>query len=226
MTMAGRSETKLVAPEVLAPNVIEWLRLHPGGFFRPFPARTINNAYFDTFDYASYEASLAGIADRCKVRLRWYGSSRMPHSGQLEVKLKRGLAGWKLTYEMSGQPGEEGVGWQRLVRGWCERLEPAGARWLPEYPQPVLTNRYHRHYFSTADGTVRVTVDVGLEFWDQRYKPYPNTTVRTHVPRNTVVEIKCATEHRQLATELMAGLPIQMSRNSKYCSGLQASHGF
>jgi len=221
-----RHERKIVAPETFHQHLLHWIHIHRRGFISPFPPRQISNVYFDTYDFVSYRETLAGIALRRKVRFRWYGSSPTPAAGQLEVKIKHGLVGRKLTYPVDQDLYHGDMSWRSFVARLDSHLPPDGRRWLHEYPQPVLINRYTRHYFRTPDGKVRITVDHRLRAWDQRYKPSPNVSRGSNLPRSVVVEIKCTGEHLAVAAQLMGSLPFSVSKNSKYCTALQASHGF
>ncbi|MCB0625979.1 MAG: VTC domain-containing protein, partial [Saprospiraceae bacterium] len=69
---------------------------HPASFRPLHPERQINNVYFDTCDLAAYQQNLMGVADRRKIRLRWYGegATRM-NAAQLEIKSRSNETGSK-----------------------------------------------------------------------------------------------------------------------------------
>ena len=55
-----------------------------------FPARRINNIYFETHSYDSVVDNIDGISNRTKVRYRWYGESNSNISnGTMEFKRKK-----------------------------------------------------------------------------------------------------------------------------------------
>jgi hypothetical protein len=62
--------------------------------------------------------------------------------------------------------------------------------------------------------------------YDQRYKPYPNTSRQANISNTIVLELKFARKDRERAAALMQGLPVRVSRNSKYVIGLRSVHGF
>lgn len=221
MSMDARHEIKLVAPESEYHHLLQWFRIHSGGFVETYPARRINNVYFDTPDYAAYAESLAGVSSKAKVRFRWYGTSALPDSGRLEVKVKRNLLGRKIVYPIDA-PLSGGMTWREIICEMTRRLPWEGKRWLHAYCQPAIVNRYTRHYWAAEQGDVRATVDVNHRVYDQRYKPHPNVAHPANMSRSIIVEVKCAREHSRLAEELMKGLPLVVSRNSKYCSGVRA----
>ena len=63
--------------------------LHPAGFQRTYPARWVNSIYFDTPDLHALEENFAGISDRAKYRIRWYGPLAGEHKAQYEIKIRR-----------------------------------------------------------------------------------------------------------------------------------------
>jgi len=105
-------------------------------------------------------------------------------------------------------------------------MEPEAKKWLDANPQPVLINRYYRHYFVTSDEKIRATIDVKQRMFDQRYKPYPNTVHAINIPNTLVVEFKFDRSDRSYASKVIQGLPLRISRNSKYMMGLICSHGY
>jgi hypothetical protein len=73
-----RIETKFVAAATERARVLAWIAGHPARFHAPFPERTVNNIYFESWDYHSFGANVYGDNDRAKLRYRWYGASEAP----------------------------------------------------------------------------------------------------------------------------------------------------
>jgi len=216
-----RYEVKYVARATELPRLLSWVRTADAGFTEPFPPRQVNNVYFDTFDQYAYAENLSGASARSKVRFRWYGEVDQPEKGTLEVKRRRSSVGWKLSYRV-GPLSLSGVPWQRFRRALREQL-PSDARiWLDANPQPVLINRYSRRYFLSRDGRVRLTVDWDQRVYDQRRSATPNLTRSANLPDTLVVELKFDRSDRKLANRYAQGIPIRLSRNSKYVIGVQA----
>ena len=91
-----RYELKLVTPEIELATVRSWVRLHPAGFRTAFPPRRVNSIYLDTPGYRNLSENLAGMPDRQKLRLRWYGQmSDVVENPMLEMKIKEGHMGRK-----------------------------------------------------------------------------------------------------------------------------------
>jgi hypothetical protein len=219
---SARVEIKFSAPELHRDNLLMWLRLHPAGFGSPFPPRWVNNLYFDTHDYGAFAENTSGASSRAKVRYRWYGDSRTPDAGTLEVKCKRNFFGWKLRFDVADAPYRPGIDARSLRRAVLEQLPASGREWLSANPFPVLLNRYRRRYFVSADARIRVTLDTDQAVWDQRYKSHPNLSIRTKLPPILVVEFKFDRRDRELASRYLTGMPIRVGRHSKYMSGTSA----
>ena len=222
----ARLEIKFVADEHHAPLLASWFAAHPACFAEPFPARWVNNVYFDTHDYLAFRQNLSGASQRYKIRYRWYGAPDQPGNGTLEVKCKRNFYGWKLRYPDTQALFQHGDRWQAIQRRLAARLPPAGRIWLESNPQPVILNRYHRRYLVTHDQKVRATIDTRLAVCDQRYKPVPNLTRVASTPGLVVVELKFERSERERAARLVEGLPLRVSRHSKYVTGVQSVQGY
>ena len=102
------------------------------------------------------------------------------------------------------------------------QLPAEGRIWLQQHPQPMFINRYFRQYYLSADGAVRVTIDSRQAVFDQRLHARLNTTCRAHIPATTVMEFKFDRHHRDHANRIIQGLPLRVSRHSKYMVATKA----
>ena len=222
----ARLEIKFTANELEVDVLKRWLKLHSAGFYSPFPDRWVNNVYFDTFECFAYTENLSGSSARTKVRYRWYGEEALPQSGTLEVKCKRNYFGWKLRFRAHTAPAAGNSSWREIRNNLIGQLKPEAKIWLESNPQPVMMNRYHRQYFVTRDDKIRATIDAQQQVFDQRYKPRPNLKNAANLPRTMVLELKFDRSDRDLASKIVQGLPLRISRNSKYMIAVQAINGF
>lgn len=217
-----RYELKFVACETAEPHLLQWLKLHPIGFREAYPPRRVNSIYFDSFDYDDYAQTLAGLVNRAKVRFRWYGDGLTAAiRGQVEVKLKRDRLSAKLVYPFDMDIDLD-RSWSDLHRALLRALPAQGRPWLVERPCPMIINRYRRYYWETIDRTLRVTVDVDHQVFEQRGRSRPNLARPTPVARNAILEVKVGPENIAAARTCLSGLPLVLSRNSKYCNSLHA----
>ena len=222
----ARMEIKFVGYAVNYDAVLNAIRMHPAGFIVPYPDRQVNNVYFDTFDYSAFAENLSGVSSRTKVRYRWYGESKTPDSGALEVKCKRNYFGWKLRYNIRNLSYRTKASWRAIRRAMVEQAPPEAKQWLDINPLPVLINRYYRNYFVSSDGKMRATIDTRQEVWDQRYMSRPSFNLKANLPETLVVEFKFDRDLQPMASKLLQGFPLRVSRHSKYVNGALAIQAY
>jgi hypothetical protein len=216
-----RYEVKFVAKASERHAVLQWVRNHWAGFSQPYPDRRISNVYFDSYELAAFHENLSGISRRSKVRWRWYGDTSEPDRGTLEVKRRRGGLGWKLAYRTPGCD-LAALSWRDIRAGLRRNLDAGGRIWLDANPLSVLINRYHRRYFASGDAAVRLTVDWDQQVYDQKLRSGPNLKRRANLPDTLVVELKFRVAEHARASAMIQGLPLRLSRNSKYVIGVQS----
>ncbi|MDH5644358.1 MAG: VTC domain-containing protein [Candidatus Heimdallarchaeota archaeon] len=222
----ARLEIKFVAYENHYHEIMHWLKMHNAGFVTPYPDRWVNNIYFDMHTYFSFTENLSGASSRNKIRYRWYGESDTPDAGVLEIKCKRNYFGWKQKYKIPTVPYQQGYLWKDVRESMIEQLPPDGKEWLISNPIPVMKNRYYRKYFISSDNKIRVTIDNKQDVWDQRFKPYLNIKHRANIPRTLIVEVKFDRKDNALASRMIQGLPLRVSRHSKYMTAVNAIRGY
>ena len=87
-----RYERKSVISELTKNEIKALIKLHPAMFLESYPPRFVNNLYLDSVGMNNYFDNMAGLKERVKVRIRWYGrlfgSVEKP---TLELKIKNGL---------------------------------------------------------------------------------------------------------------------------------------
>jgi len=224
-----RREVKVPLPGMLYPDLVAWVDLHPAHWRRTYPSRRVNNIYFDSPDYAALNANLAGISGRAKLRLRWYGPMLSPvPGGRLELKQKRGRAGWKESVAADLRL-DLGTGtWDLLFPALRAAVCEDGRRWLDRYSEPVLVNSYRRDYFATPDEAVRLTVDRDLRAYGQRSALAPNLTRSARTDDVVILELKApeTPDAQRRLDDVLAGLPVAVGRFSKYVSGVLATPDF
>ena len=221
----ARYEIKFTAYEMHYHSVLLWIKSHSVGFIAPYPDRWVNSIYFDTHNYNSFIENLSGSSSRIKVRYRWYGKDNSPSKGTLEVKCKRNYFGWKLNYKANNEIYNTGDKWLDVKNNITNQLTHEGQSWLKLHPFPVFTNQYLRKYFVSRDNRVRITIDTCQNVWDQRKKNVPNLVNKTNLPKTLVVEVKFDRKDQQYASDILQGIPLRVSRNSKYIIGVRAMRG-
>ena len=222
----ARAEVKIPLPAVLLADVRAWTRLHSAQWRRTYPSRQVNNLYFDTANHNSLNANLAGVADRSKLRMRWYGPAlSRPGSPQLELKRRQGLSGWKEIIRVGRDLDLAAGPWSDVLE---EIWSAAGDRvphWLSRFPVPVLVNTYQREYFETPDGAVRLTIDTALRAFGQRSSAAPNLSRPSPLGDLIVVELKAGLEDgpTQRLSAIVSSFPARVDRFSKFVHGVMAA---
>ncbi len=197
--------------ENTAPHVVEQVvRMHPASFRTAFPARQVNNIYFDTPSFATFHENESGVAQRKKYRVRWYGPFlQVMQAPVLEVKIKENLLGYKESFPMENtclpQLKEIGSKVNRKIADYQLLL-------------PTLMNSYHRSYWVTSNQKIRLTIDSQMYF-HPLYKQASFTKYHLHDPA-VIVEVKYDEKEESAAREIMQHLPFRITKNSKYVNGM------
>lgn len=207
----SRFEKKFIVP-IHELNALE-TRLEHFACYPIHQARWIHNLYCDTLDYQHYNENIEGLADRKKLRFRWYGSEFGLHSITAEFKIKsddtnykRSLKLGKIAYSQNAKLSDL---FDQCFKQW-QLLAPSDAI-IPLDYIPTLYNRYHRRYFMNADDSIRITIDHPVIYRNVQ------TEVEATQDRFAIVELKCP-KHHILFHDLM---PFQLHKSSKYVEGIQ-----
>jgi hypothetical protein len=221
-----RHELKMVTARAMLPRVESWLRRHPDGFYVRYPPREVNNVYFDTPHLHRFVENLGGASERRKVRLRWYGLETSDVAGVFEIKCKRNKLGWKISQRLERPLDFEGLPWAELVAGIRAELNQELRLHLDMSGEPVLINRYHREYYLSADGAVRITLDYDLRAYDQRGVAVPNLRFGVPVPDDLVVELKAPYDQGDRLRWTLESIPLRVTKRSKYALGVASGLGY
>lgn len=217
-----RFERKFLVETLSASEMVSLVRLHPALFLETYPPRWINNLYLDSAERASFDDNVAGIADRVKVRIRWYGDlfGALPRP-VLERKHKHGLLGGKEAYPLPPFTMAPGFDRDRLARVLAGADLPPAVREALATLEPHLLNRYRRRYYRSADGRIRLTLDDRREV--RRAGPRNNAFVtRREDRRSVILELKYAPEDDARAVAIANRFPFRLTKSSKYVDGLAA----
>jgi hypothetical protein len=201
------------------------LRLDRAGLGVLFPPRRVQSLYLDTTFGRALEENLAGIGQRRKLRFRWYGAGAQRVRGTLELKCRENTLGWKETLALMDEVQVEGAGRHAFVQELARGAPPAWSERLHHGLEPAQWVAYTREYFTTADRRVRVTLDQDLALCDQRLRARLSARARSPAPNLAVLELKCSQDDVEAAEELVARLPIQLGRCSKFVLASQAADG-
>lgn len=190
-------------------SICNELNMHSAGFSDQFPERKINSIYFDDSQFSMARATLVGISNRCKYRIRWYGENTVDIDGPvLEKKIKSNQLGYK---EFKKLPE---LNLKSHFKQFCT------SNILSELAiYPCVYVSYTRTYLISFDQKVRVTIDRSIE-----YRSIENYKL-SKIPRRdnaVVVEFKYDQQDAAYAEDMMNSFPFRLGKNSKYINALQA----
>jgi SPX domain protein involved in polyphosphate accumulation len=210
-----RYERKFVAEGANSAEVLARVRCHPGAFREVYPPRVVNNVYLDSPARRDYHDHINGAANRTKTRVRWYGpqfdSVERP---TLERKLKRGLVSGKTGHALPKFTINAACLGSFLTRNFDAADLPQELRLALRHMEPVLLNRYRRHYFLSRDGNFRLTVDSELQFAGVQPDGRPRTFSGA-ASAVVVIELKFAPELAEKACLVANRLPFRVSRGCR-----------
>ncbi len=212
----ARYEMKLITQGMAYKRVLTELRLHKCALRTLHPSRRVQSVYLDTHDGRALEENLAGSSDREKVRFRWYGDETEVVRGTLERKIRRNMLGWKKTHRYDRDIRVAGASRLAFVRSLAEGAPAAFRSVLVEGFEPAQWISYTRDYLTTADGSLRVTVDHNIRCVDQRNRALLSMRYATPVPNVTIIECKTAQDRYDSLRYLLNTLPLVIDKCSKF----------
>ena len=224
--LAYRYENKFVISKLTRPEIEMAVKLHPALFSEIFHERTINNIYFDSLDLKSYFDNLAGVSERYKFRIRWYGNTfGLVKNPVLEIKIKQNALGQKLSYPLADFVISDDFSLDTIQSVFLRSQLPAAI--LAEFNTMhfVFINSYRRKYFESFDHKFRLTIDSRLKFY--RLSNRRGRGLSVYGGRSgLVVELKYSSEHSDLADQIAGQLPFRITKNSKYVAGVEALYAW
>jgi hypothetical protein len=208
-----RFEKKFVVHGMIPELIDAWVRAHPAQFSIPFPDRQINNIYYDTPELRCYAENIAGVNQRRKFRIRWYGNFHDPIvSAKLESKYKHNELGGKDRYKIEAFDLTKPPILDRQLH----------AQIGMDMMIPVLANSYLRRYYRSADRKFRLTIDKRIRFGSFLNRPHE---IQLDMEQTGyVIEIKYMQKFDPEVHSITNHLPFRQSKNSKYVMGVQMTN--
>ena len=211
-----RYEIKFVLDNAKLSSCLQWL-FNETTANRVFDNRKVNSIYFDDLGYSSVKDNLAGISNRNKFRLRWYGNSDSSIP-LFEVKTKNGRLGCKTAYPIQSlQKKLLNTNFEKVASECIKEMENQNIV-FDEHLVPTLQVNYAREYYETHNG-IRITIDQEISFSDTQLYTKLNENNEYSYPLK-IMEIKFDPSMQKLVSELIRPLNISPKRHSKYLVGL------
>lgn len=216
-----RYERKFTIPDYYSIQEIEhhiksnfWL------FSEIFHKRQVNNIYFDTLDYNDYLDNVSGVADRKKIRIRWYEETfGMIENPILEVKVKQGLVGNKLSYPIESFTLDNTFTKEYIHTVFDNSEIPKAVFEDLKIAVPTLLNSYQRKYYISSDKRFRITLDFDLKYYnmDVRFNNFKKIPQKNP---DKIIELKYSPLDDVDAKIITTQFPFRLNKNSKYVNGI------
>lgn len=214
-----RYERKFFIRQLSKYEVKNIINLHPAIFSEIYHQRYVNNIYFDSFSLNNYRENIEGAKDRIKIRIRWYGELfGYIEKPILEIKIKRGLLGKKISYSLKPFYLTENTKTTDILKSIINLKEIL----LIEFESliPSLLNRYSRKYYQSSNKKYRITVDNEQSFY--HINKENNTFLNSYFDNDSVIlELKYNQDHDPGASYITSSFPFRITKSSKYVSGIE-----
>ena len=220
-----RYEIKFVTLNTNYALIKNWLKLNNYNFKKQYNDRIINNIYFDTYDLDTFKENIFGNSSRIKTRFRWYGPFEKKNSGNLELKYKRNVYGWKERFTISNLHLENKIDWKFVINKIYEKLPLNIKFFFNNNNIPQIINQYEREYFISENKKFRITIDKNKKVFDQRKMQKVNLEKKTTIQNYIVIEIKFEKSCYNQAGDLLQNIPMRVSKKSKYINSIRAVTG-
>ena len=193
------AELKVADIKYLQKNKVFLLSLKRSQIEAEKDDRKVNSIYFHDVGFSSVRDNLAGISQRSKLRLRWYGEQK--HTLPIfEVKTKNGRLGCKTTYPIQSiENSLMKLNIDKITSKCISGLEEQNIV-FDEHLVPTLQVNYEREYYELqSDNKIRLTVDKNISYCDSKILSDPLLVSKNYV----IVELKFNPESRKKVNLLM-----------------------
>ena len=216
MSSDYRYEIKFVLDNAKLSEAMQWLYNNTTAN-KTYDNRVVNSIYFDDVDSSSVRDNLAGIDQRKKLRLRWYGNQKnsLPI---FEVKTKNGRLGYKTAYSINSIKNNLMELNIDQITSKCIKELGTHKIIFDTHLVPTLQVNYEREYYETYDG-IRITIDQDIQFSNTQLHTILNENSSFSYPFH-VMEIKFEPSMKEAVSKLIKPMHISPKRHSKYLIGL------
>lgn len=220
-TPGQRYERKFLVSGLTASEVESLIRFHPAMFSQIYQPRFVNSLYLDSPDLRNYFDNLAGIQNRVKVRIRWYGDL-FGHVERplLEVKVKSNTLGQKESYPLTSFSVNHDFSFEAIRQVFQSSFLPETLKVELLGLEGVFVGRYHRTYYQSACRHYRLTLDRDLEFYRLGFN---NSFLHKSADFvHTVLELKYDHGKDTDADRIVSYFPFRLTKISKYVLGVES----
>ncbi len=180
---------------------------------------TVRSIYFDDVRLSACRANLAGVGKRQKLRLRWYDSLRPGRDFFFEIKWRNNRVTGKHRLQIEACRPLVEMSYREILDSLMATLPREYLGQVLASSDPVAIVQYKREHFASSDGSLRVTLDYDLAFYDQTGRRYINTSFPHRLDGLVVVEGKTPVGQERELKRLLYPLALRVGRCSKYVHG-------
>ena len=187
---------------------------------KDFSNRVVNSLYFDDMNFSSIQDNLIGLANRQKMRLRWYDNNLLDKRAIFEIKKRNGRLGSKDTFKIDSLYGSLMDLKINEVSNLISKDLLNKEIVLSEYLQSTLQVSYERQYYKNFEN-IRVTIDrnIGFSYPMLQQKMTPNMQL---LYPYSILEVKFDPKDKSAAFSIIKSLGLTPKRHSKYLAGMAA----
>ncbi len=216
-----RHEIKMISTEPDYFHLKSIINSHRAHFKKEYPNRQINSLYFDTESQSCRWEHLAGIPNRWKLRLRWYGQNIKPKDGFIiECKFKKNIGGGKIRQHLND---EEIIlqdrPWRKIINNLYHSSNKQIKPFMAIVNKPICLISYTREYFVSSCNKVRLTIDRDIKFFSQSNRIKPNISFTEPATDKIIIEWKAKISNSEILKTYIAEFPLRTTAFSKYISG-------
>ncbi|NLS92169.1 MAG: polyphosphate polymerase domain-containing protein [Planctomycetaceae bacterium] len=180
---------------------------------------TVRSIYFDDVRLSACQANLAGVGKRQKLRLRWYDSLNPGADFFFEIKWRENRITGKHRLQLRAARPLAEMSYRQIMNGLIEALPKQHVGRVLAASEPVAIVEYKREHFASPDGSLRITLDYDLTFYDQTGKRYINKSFPHRLHDLVVVEGKTPVGRERELRAMLYPLALRVGRCSKYVHG-------
>jgi len=180
----------------------------------------VRSVYFDDPHLSACQANLKGLANRQKLRFRWYDT--MQPEGQMfaEVKWRRNRITGKHRHEMKSASFP--LRWNEWLRQAEEVVPEPIAAVMQFYREPIVLVEYKREHFQSSIDGIRLTLDYDLVFYGQIGKSQLSVKFGQRSHGTAVMEGKVPVGMESQLKQFIYPFAARVQRCSKYVLGCRS----
>lgn len=220
MSTNYRYERKFVFLPQAHKNVQMILKTNPSIFREIYSRRRVNSVYFDTENLRFFYENIDGVANRVKIRLRWYGDLfGHINNPTLELKIKNGHIGHKLLYKIDDfkfNKSDLSSSISEIIRN---SSLPMKIKNQFKFIKPTILTRYKREYYISFNRHIRATLDSNIESFG--FQSNLNIDDNAQAEHQVILELKYPVKYDEEASSIASFFNHRLNKNSKYVNAVR-----